>query len=242
MILAWIALIGGIVALGLAVAGIAGAHFYFTTPFGGFLAFAAGFLLSIIIVIVGIVAIVRTVAPERAAGRPLAWIGTVLSLIVLAPILTVILANHRYPAINDITTDFTNPPEFTHAEELAPNHGRDMKYNQAKYANEQLGGYGPLAPLSAAADPAAEFQKVKSVAAAMPAWKITFTDPATNTLEGVATSRLFHFHDDFVIQVRPGTNGGSLVEMRSKSRDGKGDFGANYKRIKAFFARLGAES
>jgi len=37
--------------------------------------------------------------------------------------------------------------------------------------------------------------------------------------------------------VRP-RDGGSIVEMRSKSRDGKGDIGANAKRIESFFARL----
>ena len=43
--------------------------------------------------------------------------------------------------------------------------------------------------------------------------------------------------DDFVIEVRP--NGtGSIVQMRSKSRQGKGDVGANAARIKALFAKL----
>ena len=41
----------------------------------------------------------------------------------------------------------------------------------------------------------------------------------------------------FVIEVRPGDHG-SVVAMRSKSRDGKGDIGANAKRIEALFAQL----
>ena len=32
--------------------------------------------------------------------------------------------------------------------------------------------------------------------------------------------------------------GGSVVQMRSKSRDGKGDFGINAKRIRRFFDRV----
>ena len=75
----------------------------------------------------------------------------------------------------------------------------------------------------------------------MHGWKITYEDPKTRTIEGVATTRLFHFQDDFVIQVRP-ASGGSEVEMRSKSRDGKGDVGANYKRITAFFRTLTASA
>lgn len=76
------------------------------------------------------------------------------------------------------------------------------------------------------------------VAQAIPTWKITYKDPATDTFEAVATSRLFHFHDDVVIQIRPTPDGASLIEMRSKSRDGIGDFGVNAKRIRHFYDRV----
>ena len=33
-----------------------------------------------------------------------------------------------------------------------------------------------------------------------------------------------------------------MIDMRSKSRDGIGDFGVNYKRIQAFFAKLNSKS
>jgi uncharacterized protein (DUF1499 family) len=63
-------------------------------------------------------------------------------------------------------------------------------------------------------------------------------DQKTNTLEAVATSKLWHFQDDIVIQIRPTPDGASLIEMRSKSRDGTGDFGVNARRIKHFFDRV----
>jgi uncharacterized protein (DUF1499 family) len=55
--------------------------------------------------------------------------------------------------------------------------------------------------------------------------------------EGFSTSRLFRFKDDFVIEVRPYETG-SIVQMRSKSRVGRGDVGANAARIETFFAKL----
>ena len=67
--------------------------------------------------------------------------------------------------------------------------------------------------------------------------EITRSDPAAHALEGISTTRLFRFHDDFVVEVRA-DDGGSVVQMRSKSRDGKGDIGANAARIKALFAQL----
>jgi len=68
--------------------------------------------------------------------------------------------------------------------------------------------------------PPAAFERVTEVAQGVPTWKITYSDPAKTTLEAVATSWLFHFHDDIVIQIRPTPDGESLIVMRSKSRDG----------------------
>jgi uncharacterized protein (DUF1499 family) len=72
----------------------------------------------------------------------------------------------------------------------------------------------------------------------MPTWEITFTDPATGAIEAVATTLVFGFQDDIVIRVRPAPHGGSRVDLRSKSRDGRGDIGANAARIRAFIREL----
>jgi uncharacterized protein (DUF1499 family) len=113
-----------------------------------------------------------------------------------------------------------------------------MKYDKAKFADKQLQGYGPLPPLKMPEAPDDAFKAVQHAAGQMPTWTITVTDPATHTIEGYSTSGLFHFNDDFIIQVRAGDGGGSLCEMRSKSRDGIGDFGVNHKRIVDFFAAV----
>jgi uncharacterized protein (DUF1499 family) len=113
-----------------------------------------------------------------------------------------------------------------------------MKYDKAKYADRQLKGYGPIGPIKERLLPADAFARVNEVAKASPTWTITYSDPATNTIEVVATSKLWHFNDDVVIQVRPTPDGASLIEMRSKSRDGIGDFGVNAKRIRRFFDRV----
>ena len=44
---------------------------------------------------------------------------------------------------------------------------------------------------------------------------------------------IFRFVDDIAIRVRP-TASGTVVDVRSKSRDGRGDLGANAERIRAF--------
>ena len=106
----------------------------------------------------------------------------------MVPIAVMILSGMKYPGINDITTDFTTPPEFTHAQQLPQNQNRDLKYDAAKYMARQQSGYPPLAPLHLNDPPAAAFDRVKNLAASMPTWTITSADPATMTIEGVSTS------------------------------------------------------
>lgn len=238
MVPAWLAFFDGLLAITLIAVGIIGAHFYLVAPIVGFGLFAFGFLLSILGALVGIVAIFMTRKPERRAGRKRALAGTVICLLIAIPLVVTILRSSKYPPINDITTDFDNPPEFNFAQKLQHEPGRDMKYDKAKYADKQMAGYGMIGPLKERLEPSAAFERVREVAQAVPAWKITYADPARNTLEVVATSRLFHFQDDVAIQIRPTPDGESLIVMRSKSRDGKGDFGINAKRIRRFYDRV----
>ena len=63
-------------------------------------------------------------------------------------------------------------------------------------------------------------------------------DPAAGTLEANDTTSFFRFVDDVSIRVTPAP-GGSRVDIRSKSRDGRGDIGANAIRIRAFRDALG---
>ena len=236
--LAWLAFFDGLLAITLIAVGIIGAHFYIVPPITGFGLFAFGFLLSIIGSLVGLLAIFLTRRPERRAGRNRALVGTIICLAIAIPLIVTIVRSSKYPAINDITTDFDNPPEFVFAQKLQHDPGRDMKYDKATYADRQQAGYGLIGPIKERLEPSAAFERVREVAQAVPTWKITYTDTTKNTLEAVSTSRLFHFQDDVVIQIRPTPDGESLIEMRSKSRDGIGDFGVNARRIHRFFDRV----
>jgi len=238
MVPAWLAFFNGILAIVLTAAGIALAHFGVTAPIIGFLTFVAGFVFGLIALFTSILALLVMLFSRRrriALGRAVA--GGILSLIVVMPVLQV-LRTHQYPEINDITTDTAAPPEFVPAGDLTPDKVGAMKYDRAKYAAVQQGFYTNLTPLKMEGPPDDVFKKAEIIAGEIPSWRITMNDAGSRTIEGVATSGLFHFRDDFVIQVRPQAGGGALVEMRSKSRDGKGDLGVNYNRIEGFFTDL----
>ncbi|HYL60213.1 MAG TPA: DUF1499 domain-containing protein [Candidatus Acidoferrales bacterium] len=238
MLPARLAYLDGLLAFALFMVGMLAAHFYVVAPLSGFVVYVLGFFLGLIGIVIGLVAIFTTRKPETRAGRTRALVGTGLCLIVTVPIILTIVRSSKYPPINDITTDTENPPEFVFAQKLQHPPDRDMKYDKAKYAATQQAGYGIIAPLKEKLEPAAAFARVTEVAQGVPTWKITYSDPAKNTLEAVATSNLFHFADDVVIEIRPTPDGESLIEMRSKSRDGTGDLGVNARRIHRFFDRV----
>jgi len=245
MIPAWLSLLDAIVALVLLAVGILGAHFNLVLPMAGFSMFLLSFLLALLALVFGLIGIWRTAAPERRPTRPHAVAGVILSLLIAVPVGVVMWRwmSMPYPEINDITTDYDNPPEFVQPPGMSP---ALMKYNRAKFQPVQSKDYPTLEPLKLDGKPDDAFAKVASAAKARPEWIIIVDDPKTHTIEGVEVSYLFRFIDDFVIQVRPGPDPNtSLVEMRSRSRDGTGDFGMNYNRIRGFFAGLkqgGAEN
>lgn len=206
------------------------AHFRIVPALIGFIVFDLGGLLGLAALVTGIVALVRGGA---GAGRT----GLALGAIVTIAFLSIALPGRKFPPINDITTDTTDPPQFVKAGSLDGNQGRDMKYPGVSFAEQQRGGYPDLAPLRLNMPVDAAFKRVAAAAKRMGDWEITRADAATHALEGIATSRLFRFKDDFVVEVRP-QDSGSVVQMRSKSRDGKGDIGANAARIKAFFSEV----
>src|SRR5690348_15361158 len=238
MIPAWLSILDAILAAVLLGVGLLGAHLGLVTPISGFSMFLLSFAMALLALILGIIGVLRTGAPERRPGRPKAVAAIVLSLLVGVPVGFVMWhwMSMRYPNINDITTDSVNPPEFVKPPGLAAD---AMKYDRARFEPAQSKSYPKLDPLPLDEKPDDAFAKVSAAAHTMPGWTIVYVDPATRTIEGIEVSSLFRFVDDFVIQVRPGSDANtSLVEMRSRSRDGTGDFGVNYNRIKRFFAML----
>jgi uncharacterized protein (DUF1499 family) len=70
-------------------------------------------------------------------------------------------------------------------------------------------------------------------------WEIVAADPATGRIEATATTFWYGFKDDVVVRVGAG-NGGSVIDVRSKSRVGRSDLGANASRIRTYLEALKA--
>ncbi|MBI1816321.1 MAG: DUF1499 domain-containing protein [Deltaproteobacteria bacterium] len=218
----------GLAAVVAFVIGPALAHLGIVPSLIGFAIFGVGGLLGLIATVVGVIGALRS----RSS-----WLAIVPGAVIVVSFIAIASRGAGYPRINDITTDFEPPPVFRQAFQLPANRGRDMRYPGATFWQQQRAGYPNLTNLILTTSPDETYQRVLAMARTVPNWELTLTEPETRAIEGVETSWLFRFQDDFAIEVRPHSNG-SQVAMRSKSRDGKGDLGVNAKRIETFFAKL----
>jgi uncharacterized protein (DUF1499 family) len=199
-------------------------------PVTGFLGFVAGGVIGLFNSVTGVFVFRR----DRRRGIVIMALSEIPALaLVFAS-----LSGVGKPLINDITTDADEPPILVSAMGRPANYARDMVYPES-FRDQQHGAYPDVKPLHLKVSPDAAFERALSIARQHPGWEIDSVNEPARTFEGVATSRIFGFQDDFVVRVRPDQSG-SVVDMRSKSRDGKGDLGANAARIRGFFAELGS--
>ena len=199
----------------------------------GFLAFRLfllGGLLALLALMMGLGALFTTRMSKGRAGRGLAWGACGLGLAVVATVAVLARSSASVPPINDITTDPADPPQFAALAGDPANAGRDMSYPGESFASLQRAGYPDLAPIPVADAPDATFARVKSAMEGF-GWQIAAADPAAGTIEATDTSRTFHLVDDNAVRIRPAPTG-SIVDVRSKSRVGRGDVGANAARIR----------
>jgi uncharacterized protein (DUF1499 family) len=225
------------IALSLAVAG-------FLLPLAGAVGtriamwrYVAGFGLLALGVIAALAAVVLGVIGGWMSGRwGLAGAAIASGLIAAVIPLSAMIAGFAAPAIHDISTDTDDPPRF---EAVLPERGADAspaEYDGPATAAEQRRAYPDIKPIMMSTPPPATLERVIAVARDLD-WTIMGQDPSRGTLEATDTTFWFGFTDDIVIRVRR-SGSGSRVDIRSKSRVGKGDLGANADRIRAFTAAM----
>src|SRR5688572_3841218 len=139
-----------------------------------------------------------------------------------------------WPRIHDVTTDTLDPPEFVSLLLRRGHQASAAEYDGPKAAAEQRRAYPDIQPLALRVPAAQAFDAALAAAQRM-GWEVVASDRAAGRIEAVATTSLLRFKDDVVIRIRA-ADGGSRVDVRSKSRVGVGDLGTNARRIRRFFA------
>ena len=136
------------------------------------------------------------------------------------------------PFIHDITTDTVDPPVFVAVVPLRADAANPPEYPGEEVAQQQREAYPAVQPLLTELGAAEAFDRAEQVARDL-GWEIIVTVPQEGRIEATDTTFWFGFKDDVVIRVRS-TAEGSRVDIRSKSRVGRSDVGANAARIQAF--------
>ncbi len=140
------------------------------------------------------------------------------------------------PPINDITTDTANPPAFVAILPLRAGANVPSAYPGEAFAKQQQTAYPDIKPVEVEAWPPNAFARALEAAKRM-GWTIVASDPVAGRIEATATTPWFGFKDDVVIRITP-EPGGSRLDIRSVSRVGKSDLGANAARIRAYVELL----
>lgn len=200
--------------------------------FGAALAFAA---VAILFALIAFVAIWRT----GVAGLGRAFRGLLLSLLLL--LYPAYLAQRAFtlPAINDISTDTTNPPRFVALAQLRPpNH---VAYPGGQTAQLQQAAYGDIAPLQVDLPPRNTYEVVLAVINHHK-WPIAAAQPPAptrreGTIEATARSLVMGFREDVVIRIAPAGTG-SRIDLRSASRVPAPDLGTNAARLRALLEEI----
>jgi uncharacterized protein (DUF1499 family) len=169
-----------------------------------------------------------------ARGR--AAVALVVALVALTGPLLFSRKVKTVPMIHDISTDTDDPPAFVAVLSRRAGAANPPEYDGAEVAAKQRAAYPDIQPIRLDDAPARAFERALAAARTMD-WEIVASEPAEGRIEATATTRWFGFKDDIAIRVRP-EGQGSRVDVRSKSRVGRSDLGANAARIRAFRQKL----
>jgi uncharacterized protein (DUF1499 family) len=204
----------------------------------GLAAVAAGLVLALAALLTGLVAMVQ-MWNRGTLGFGAAIGGTLLGAALLAwPAWNGYLAL-SLPPLFDITTDTADPPAFTGlAAQRRPDENA-AAYAGAEAAAAQQAAYPDIERLQFDLPPEDVYAAVTALLAER-GWTVTDAgrqpDAAirTATLQASDPGLVLGLPDDVVIRLRPDGSDGTLVDMRSASRVGRHDLGANAARIEAF--------
>ncbi len=229
----WLILVSAIVAVVLLITAPFG-YRYEILPLGeALISTVVALLASLITVIGGLIMAVVATRKGLTTNRNLVLAGVVIALVPIIIMGPVALSVRSVPPIHDITTDTENPPRFDHVVDLREGAPNSLDYEPGgEVAEQQLAAYPQIEPLMSSLAAMDALARAESVLAAQ-GLEVVNRDDNQRIVEAVATTKWFGFKDDVVVRVTP-TDSGSQIDVRSVSRVGQSDLGANAARISAF--------
>lgn len=229
----WTGLVGVILA---ALSGL-GAQAGFLAPFASMGAYTGGSLLLLIALITAALGLIRSGGTAGTASLPATWLALLAGLAVTANNGLVMGQARGAPPIHDITTDTDNPPAFVAIIPLRLVDAQNPpEYSGPEAAAAQKQAFPDLQPVFITQPANVVFAAAKAVVAEN-GWTLVEASERDGRIEATAETGWAHFKDDVVIRIEPGRDQ-TRVDVRSKSRVGRGDMGANARRVRDFLSAL----
>jgi uncharacterized protein (DUF1499 family) len=144
---------------------------------------------------------------------------------------------YRLPAIYDITTDPIDPPRFEAIARLRPRDANPINYAGLYAAEQQHQAYADIEPDMTDATPQDAYDVALKVITKRK-WRVVDARPPQaaplrdGLIEAIARTPILGFRDDVVVRVRA-TPEGARIDVRSASRYGRHDLGANAARVRS---------
>jgi uncharacterized protein (DUF1499 family) len=193
--------------------------------------------ICVIGVILGVIAFKGGVVSKGAAGL----IGIVIAVSVF--MIPYSQTSRNAPPIHEVTTDFDNPPAFVDVVPLRTEWGarNPPEYvplvegfgRSVDVVAEQKDHYPDIQPLRfEGMNYEAVFELARQGVEDM-GWTLVSADPILGRIEAYDTTQWFGFVDDVVIRIEEQPMAYEL-DIRSKSRIGFGDVGANAERVRKY--------
>jgi uncharacterized protein (DUF1499 family) len=189
--------------------------------------------------------IMGLVALGQIWSRGTLGVGTALtamgaSLVMLAIPLWHLPSLLFKPKINDIVTDPRAPPVFIALIDKRPADANPLDYSAKSFADKQVRAYPEIRPMTLERSREETYELVLGAVKVM-GWEVVVSQPpsdeAAGRIEAVAHTPLASYADDVAIMVSSVRNE-SRIDVRSASRYGEHDFGANAARIQRLFASV----
>lgn len=212
--------------------GAAGAHLGVLGPEPGFRVAMTGALL-------GLPALLVSAWSNGVLTPP-----TLVNLLPLAALGALGLQAISHPFLRDVSTHPADPPRIEApgalvlGDDVRTMHGdRSERLLTAEKRHQHLMHLNGRVVEGTTADWA---PKLKAMLEAR-GWPVTLVEEGERLMvHAVATSQLFRFADDVLVRARPEGEGKLRVDVRSASRVGESDLGANATRVRAVLADLDA--
>ena len=195
-----------------------------------------------LVFLIGLVYLVIAMRSDLGRNRNLVIVSMILGLVPVGIIGPQMAAAGDVPPIHDITTDTANPPAFIAIVPLRENAPNGYEYGVTEaWPAEKLGAttmeaYPHLKSVESDLSVADAVDRTEDALRAM-GLEIVAVDKEAGLVEATATTFWFGFKDDMVVRI-VGNGEGSRIDLRSMSRVGQSDVGANAARITDFVDRF----